>query len=256
MKRIGPALILAVSLSGCATFQQWANQGEPENPVMPEPQAPRYSETPQMGVPATRKYQRMTRSRMEEEAELHSQAGSMWVNEGQTSYLFVQNKTRREGDILNVRLDGSALRQVETKVSVIKKLLQQLEDQQKAELQQRLGATEATDGRTPASEGTPAATAASATPAAPAANGEESKDLADVEVITTRITEKLQDGNYRIRGAQPFMIGKREYKVIVTGIVRPEDYDDQGMSSNKILDPQFDVVSVRRKQGNENSTNL
>ncbi|MBX3039758.1 MAG: flagellar basal body L-ring protein FlgH [Bdellovibrionaceae bacterium] len=236
-------------LSGCATFQGWLGETPQDNPSLPEPQATRYSDSPQMGVPSTRQYQRMTRSRMEEESELHSQAGSMWVNEGQTSYLFVQNKTRREGDILNIRLDGAALKQVETKVSVIKKLLQQLEDQQKADLQQRMASTEGTGDRAPAAE------TAAAKPAEKKA-ADDKQDLSDIEIVTTRITEKLQDGNYRIRGAQPFMIGKREYKVIVTGLIRPEDYDDQGISSTKILDPQFDVVSVRKKQGNENSNSL
>lgn len=249
MKKIVLATVAGLSLSGCATFQGWLGEMPSDNPSLPEPQAARYSENPQMGVPSTRQYQRMTRSRMEEESELHSQAGSMWVNEGQTSYLFVQNKTRREGDILNIRLDGAALKQVETKVSVIKKLLQQLEDQQKADLQQRMASMEGAGDRAPAAE------AAAAKPAEKKTT-EEKQDLSDIEVITTRITEKLQDGNYRIRGAQPFMIGKREYKVIVTGLIRPEDYDDQGISSTKMLDPQFDVVSVRKKQGNENSNSL
>jgi flagellar L-ring protein precursor FlgH len=45
---------------------------------------------------------------------------------------------------------------------------------------------------------------------------------------------------------QPFMIGKREYKVIVTGVVRPEDFDDAGIEAGKLLDPQFDIVSSRK----------
>lgn len=243
-------LMVAGLMSGCASFQNlWGDEVSEEGPTQISPQAVRYSETPQMGVPSTRQYQRMTRSRMEEESELHSQAGSMWVNEGQTSYLFVQNKTRREGDILNIKLDGAALKQVETKVSVIKKLLQQLEDQQKAELQQRMAGTEngGAETRAPATE--------QAKPAAKKPE-EEKQDLSDIAVVSTRITEKLQDGNYRIRGSQPFMIGKREYKVIVTGLIRPEDYDDQGVSSTKMLDPQFDVVSVRKKQGNETTQSL
>jgi flagellar L-ring protein precursor FlgH len=69
-----------------------------------------------------------------------------------------------------------------------------------------------------------------------------------VEAIPTRVVERLVDGNYRVKGVQPFMIGKREYKVIVTGFVRPEDFSDEGVSSNKILDPQWDVVSLRRVQ--------
>lgn len=244
-------VLLTLAFSGCASFQGLFEDPAPENPVEPGPQAARYSDSPQLGAPSNRQYQRMTRSKMEEEAQLHSQAGSMWVNEGQTSYLFVQNKTRREGDILNIKLDGAALKQVETKVSVIKKLLQQLEDQQKAELQQRLAASEGAPdaSRAPASEAKPAA--------APEKKPEEEKqDLGDVSVIATRIMEKTQDGNYRIRGAQPFMIGKREYKVIVTGLIRPEDFDDQGVSSAKMLDPQFDVVSVRKKPTHENTNSL
>ena len=45
------------------------------------------------------------------------------------------------------------------------------------------------------------------------------------------------------------MIGKREYKVIVTGMIRPEDFNDQAaVSSGKLMDPQFDVVSIRRSE--------
>ena len=209
------------------------------------PDVPTYSSNPQMGVPTHRQYRRMTRSAMEEESELQSQAGSMWVNEGQTSYLFVQNKTRREGDILNVKLDGAAQRQVETKVRVIKKLLLQLEQAAPGEMKQQLATTGPID-RSPAS---PAPAPAPAP--APEPVKDEREELKDVEVITTRLVERLPDGNYRVKGAQPFMIGKREYKVIVVGLIRPEDYNDEGVSSSKLLDPQFDVVSVRRRVSNE-----
>jgi flagellar L-ring protein precursor FlgH len=66
--------------------------------------------------------------------------------------------------------------------------------------------------------------------------------------IQTRIVERLPDGNYRIKGQQPFMIGKREYKVIIVGLLRPEDYNDEGINSSKIIDPQYDVVSIRKKE--------
>lgn len=201
----------------------------------------RYSENPQMSVPSNRQYKRMTRSRMEEEADLGAQAGSMWVMEGQGSYLFAQNKSRREGDVLNVKLDGPSLKQVETKVNVIKKLLKQLEEQELANSGGGLAAAEGGD--------------ANRAPAA-AAKPEEKKDdakeeLANIQQISTKIVEKLPDGNYRVRGAQPFMIGKREYKVIAAGLVRPEDFNDEGVSSTKLIDPQFDVVSIRRKPTNE-----
>lgn len=243
------AIIVSLLNTGCATMDKLMGyEQEPAAPAEQIKQAARYSENAQMGVPTDRQYKRMTRNRMEEESDLGSSAGSTWVMEGQGAYLFAQNKTRREGDILNVKLDEPARKQVETKVSVIKKLLKQLEEQQMQEQQPPI------DVRAPASEG--AATTAAAPPPPKKEEKKEDKDdgkadLADVQTIPTRIVEKMADGNYRVKGAQPFMIGKREYKVIITGMIRPEDFNDEGVSSVKLLDPQFDVVSIRRNTKNE-----
>lgn len=233
-------------LSGCATLSQFWSKltGPQEKAVITEDgdgTSIRYSENPQMSAPSNRQYKRMTRSRMEDESDLGSQAGSMWVMEGQGAYLFAQNKARRDGDVLNVKLDGPSLKQVETKVGIIKKLLKQLEDQQQAELSGGL----ATNAEGAAGDATRA-------PAAAAAPKQEEKkddkeDMSGIQQVTTKIVERLPDGNYRVRGAQPFMIGKREYKVIAAGVVRPEDFNDEGVSSTKLIDPQFDVVSIRRK---------
>ncbi len=228
-------------LTGCATLNDyWAKLSGPRDQAVvtedSDGSSIRYSENPQISVPTNRQYKRTTRSRLEEESDLGAQAGSMWVMEGQGAYLFAQNKARREGDVLNVRLDGPSLKQVETKVGVIKKLLKQLEDQQQAELGGGLAAS---------SEGADPSRAPAA--AKPDDKKENKEDLADIQQVTTKIVERLPDGNYRIRGAQPFMIGKREYKVIAAGLVRPEDFNDEGVSSTKLIDPQFDVVSIRRK---------
>lgn len=253
MKRMMWYLVLASALtlsflnSGCATLSDFAKNmtGNNEEAITASEirQAPRYSDTQQIAVPTDRQYKRMTKNRMEEESDLGSNAGSTWVMDGQGSYLFAQNKTRREGDILNVKLDGPAQKQVETKVSVIKKLLKQLEEQQKAELNNSLAVNGPVDGRAPASEPVKAEPKKE--------EKEEEGGLADVQTIPSRLVEKLADGNYRVKGAQPFMIGKREYKVIVTGMIRPEDYNDEGVSSQKLLDPQYDVVSIRRNKSNE-----
>ncbi|HPI40593.1 MAG TPA: flagellar basal body L-ring protein FlgH [Pseudobdellovibrionaceae bacterium] len=210
----------------------------------------KYSESAQAGVYSDRQYKHMTRSQMEEQSELGSQAGSTWVMDGQGAYLFAQNKIRKEGDVLNVLLDGSAFKQVETKVTVIKQLLAQLEAQLKEkELLQRSLASVGAPESAGAGAGAVGA-AGAAVVAKPVVSSEKNKkedeEIADIKTITTKIIERMADGNYRIRGSQPFMIGKREYKVIVAGIIRPEDYNDQGVSSQKILDPQFDVVSIRR----------
>lgn len=298
-------LFCCVILSGCQTIKSYfgGSETQPSPVAAPvvvdqtpkEDLGPRFSDSPQLPTPVDRQYKRMTRTRLEEESELQSGAGSLWVMDGQQSYLFAQNKIRREGDVLGVKLDGQALKQVETKVSIIKKLLKQLEEEErKSELmiqQQQLAAL-ANAGQSPKGpslpgpngDRTPAAvpgaapgvagaqgiaagaTAAgsaaavaplAATPPKPAESGptkEEKQDLSEIQIIPTRIVERLADGNYKVKGAQPFMIGQKEYKVIVAGIIRPEDYNDEGVSSVKLLDPQFDVLSVRRKSKDDKTT--
>lgn len=199
----------------------------------------KFSENPSVLAPSNRQYRRMTRSKMEEESDLGSQAGSMWVGEGQGAYLFAQNKTRKEGDLLNVKLEGAAQKQVETKVSVIKKLLKQLEEEE-AKSNMPEPAPLAQD---PANPKKPEAARAPASE-----KKEEKEEPLDIGVVPTKIIEKQADGTYRIKGQQPFMIGQREYKVLITGSIRPEDFNDEGISSGKILDPQYDVVSIRRSQ--------
>ncbi|MNT25423.1 flagellar basal body L-ring protein [compost metagenome] len=245
--------MIVVLTTGCASMTDFlsALNGEKAPPKLEDVKtAPRYSDSPNMGVPTDRQYRRMTKSRMEDESDLGSSAGSAWVMDGQGAYLFAQNKMRREGDLLNVKLDGPAMKQVETKVNVIKDLLKQLEEQQKAELSNSLAEANAGGSRAPAADGAAGAAAAPAKKEEPKA--EDNKEtLANVETVPSKIVEKLPDGNYRIKGQQPFMIGKREYKVIVTGLIRPEDFNDEGITSQKLLDPQYDVVSIRRNSRNE-----
>ena len=237
-------VVAAVIFTGCATMNDLLGpfDAEEKNPPLDAIKtAPRYSDNTNMGVPTDRQYKRMTKNRMEEESDLGANAGSTWVMEGQGSYLFAQNKMRRDGDLLNVKLDGPAMKQVETKVSVIKKLLKQLEDQEKqTELNNNL-AQSADPARAPAAE----------KPVADAPKEDDKGNLDEVQNVPTRLVEKMADGNYRVKGQQPFMIGKREYKVIVTGLIRPEDFNDAGISSDKLLDPQYDVVSIRRNSKNE-----
>lgn len=250
-------LFICLSLlnSGCASFNELMHpQDKPKPAAKVETDADgkpftKFSDNPNLLSTQDRQYRHMTRSKMEEESQLQSNAGSMWVGEGQSAYYFAQNKTRREGDILNVKLDGAAQKQVQTKVTVIKQLLKQLEEEeQKAkELQNGPAVPALADGS--AAGGDAAKTQAARAPASEAPKKEDGKEEPiDVSTVPTRIVERMADGNYRVKGAQPFMIGKREYKVLVTGIIRPEDFNDEGVSSEKLLDPQYDVVSIRRSQ--------
>jgi len=260
IKKISLAVLFSASLSSCAMMDKlFKNPSEvtPPKEVVEAPVAnkeeplARYSDNSNLAPSTDRNYRRMTRARMEEESDLNAQAGSLWMMDGQTSYLFAQNKIRREGDSMNLRLEGAGLKQVENKVSIIRNLLKKLEAQQKAaeeaakaaQLAEQKAKEEAERG--PASE-KPAAVEKAAPVVAAKEEKEEKVDLKEVENIPTRITERLADGSYRVRGSQTLMIGKREYKVIATGVVRQEDFNDGGVGSGKLLEPQFDVILMKR----------
>lgn len=226
------AFSFLIGVQGCSSI------GKQVQNVVPFLDSPvRYSESPQMSAGAERKYKGTSRTEIEDNADLQATAGSMWMMEGQTSYLFLPNRARKEGDSLQVKLEGAGQKQVETKVVVIKKLLKQLEEQNS-------GRSLAADK--PSEEGRAPASAA----ADPAKKAEEDKpDLSDVALIPAKITEKTSDGMYRVKGSQPLMIDDKEFKVIMTGLLKADDYNDEGISSNKLIDPQYDVVSIRRTGG-------
>jgi len=249
-------------MGGCASINDLLGNSEkpPGPPPKPEIRVDgepltRFSEDPNRPPTTAREFHHMNKEKMEEDSQLQAGAGSMWVMEGQGAYLFAQNKVRREGDFLNVKIEGSAQKEVETKVSVIKKLLKQLEDEERKakELaqQQALAAiqAEAAANADPSAPRSPAATApALPVPPPVAEEKKEKEEEVKIENVPTRIVERMPDGNYKVKGQSPFMIGKKEYKVLVMGIIRPEDFNDDGTSSNKLLDPQIDVVSLRRKE--------
>src|SRR3989344_4485763 len=145
MKKILGLVLLSILIQSCASLmtdedvakleQELVAESVPVTPPEPtkseadpaiaddeEPIA-RYSELNNMAPPADRQYKRMTRKKMEEESELYSSAGSLWKMEGQTSYLFAENKHRREGDPTVIKIEGSALKLIENKVAVIQDLL-------------------------------------------------------------------------------------------------------------------------------------
>ncbi|MDX9730606.1 MAG: flagellar basal body L-ring protein FlgH [Bdellovibrionales bacterium] len=249
--------------TGCAGF----NRGV-QNLVQDDRGVVKYSDQANLRHQGDRKYRRMNRGRMEEEAELGSQAGSLWVMEGQGAYLFAQNQTRMMGDLLNVRVEGNPRLQLSSKARVISKLLERLDNPVRGLAAARAANTQATGGTAPgASEAAspdaqnaatagaqPETGAAGATAGAGVSGGapgaDKASDASDpinaIQTVPTRIVEQLKDGSYRVKGVQPFMIGRREYRVIVTGVVRQEDFDDSGVDASKLLDSQFDIVSARK----------
>jgi len=239
---------VATSLVSCTSFgkklKSFLRGGERSSLAEDAPIKPRhtkFSENPNLYNNTRRQYKRTTRQSLAEEAQLKDKAGSLWVTEGQGSYLFSQNIIRMIGDPMSVRIDGEPKEQLQSKANVIRKLLARLEARLRFQAK-RIPA----DNLAVANTTEQASRAKSASEKGDKKSGAALKDF-PVKSVPTRVTERLTDGNYRIRGSRPFMIGLREHKVIVTGIVRAEDFSDTGISASKLLESKFDIVSVKRK---------
>lgn len=238
-------MFLISAVSGCATLgRQWKSLisgSKKDAPAKEQSDVVTFSERPNLLPPSKRQYRRTTRQSLQEEAQLEERSGSLWTMEGQGAYLFAQNIMRMIGDPIPIGLEGDPKAQVETKVGVIKKLMERIETRQK-EAAARALASEDGEAPPPAPAPPPAAEGEK-----PKAGDAKKKDEDEFKVATvpSRIVERTIDGNYRIKGSQSFNIGPREYRVIVTGIVRAEDFSEDGVSATKLLDPKFDVVNAR-----------
>lgn len=300
MNRLGfISISLALLLQGCVMAPERSGlpSAHPETPVVTQPPtssvptpgpvgpAPasevtdeeptmKYSDATNMAPPSDRNYKRMTRERMEEESELYGSAGSLWKMDGQTSYLFAENRHRREGDVTSIKMEGQALKQIESKVAVVQDLLAELdaqkkkaeEDAKKAE-QERLRLAQIEEekrlkaeaiargdlmpdpfeGQYPQDlERKPAALPEPEKVVEKPVEKAEKIDLKEIEMIPSKVVEKLSEGVYRIRGQQFLTIKKKPYKVIATALVRADDFNDTAISSNKLLDAQYDVIHVKK----------
>ncbi len=256
MKNFLICMLSVFVLSGCSTFGRTMKAfvgGEPtpekeltNNQATSSENANSgvtYSQKSNVPAYTERNYQRMSKDDFENEYLSKDRDGSLWVMEGQDSYLFSQNIVRLPGDIFNVVLDGQPHKQLSTKVGVIRELSEAAKRKpaavQAAPAIPILG-DQSTGGLT-------AAAAAQAPP--PVAEKTEKPNLEqfDVNQIPVRIVDRSIDGSYRVKGSQVFMIGKDEYKVIVSGLVRPSDVADGGVAASKIIDSKFDIVRSRKR---------
>lgn len=253
---IGFLLIFSLSQTGCASFNRKLKNFLAGSPAPEETKKAstltKFSESGDVAPRVSRQYKRTTKESLSNESALDSKAGSLWVMEGQGAYLFSQNVVRLIGDPLAVTLEGDPRDQLQSKVSVIKKLLAKIEERQKARVRNPAGedGEELADAKEEksAKKDKKDKKAEQAQTQQPAAQKDETAELS-VKNVPTRIIERTLEGNYRVKGSQPVMIGSREYKIIVTGIVRAEDFNDDGISASKLLDPKFDIVSARQKVG-------
>lgn len=278
MKILFATMTLVLFFSSCATMRDFFGfeDEKPPAPIVKEEvekePLTKYSEISNFSPSSDRQYKRMTKEKLEEDSELHAGAGSLWVMEGQTSYLFAQNKRCREGDPTALKVEGIAMKQVQMKAETVKDLLIELENQKKMaeekkrkeeEAQKRLADIETekrsilakneadneelaqTMAEQRITDRKPASVVVVEPPKDPNADKINFKDVA---TIPMKITEKLDNGQYRISGQQFITIKNRPYKLIATGVVRGEDYDDQMISSEKLYDPQFDLVHIKKAE--------
>lgn len=270
-------LVLPLFFTGCATMYDFFGFDGPKQEVIVKEEVvkeplTKYSEINNFAPASDRNYKRMTKERFEEDAELHAGAGSLWVMEGQTSYLFAQNKKRREGDPSTLLVQGMALKDVQMKALAIKDLLIELENQKKeaeakkkkeddkvqrlAEIEKEkksiLAKSEADnedaaavlaeqriDARKPASV---------AVAEAPKNPELEKIDFKEIEQVPIKITERLPDNQYRVAGQQFLTIRNRPYKLIVNGTIRGDDFSDQNFSSDKMFDGNFELVHLKKAE--------
>jgi len=256
---------ILVTTSGCSSIgKAWKSlvSGKPPEQAQPTAQSGqvagrnkpglRYSQYKEIPVEeGQRQFRRTTRDSFEEAARLEETAGSLWVMEGQGSYLFSQNVLRLSGDALKVRLEGEPKKNLEAKVEVIKRLIKKAKrDESKRAVASTGAAGEKKPDVAAAADGKPAADGAAKTAGAKGAEKEDDKEDLDgaftVSSVPTRIMERLPDGSYRVRGSQSFMVGKNEYRVIVVGVARAKDISEEGVDSSALMDSKFDIVSVKK----------
>jgi len=250
---------LSLTLTGCGSLGKKLKAfmaGEDAPVAQQNTGAARFSTTPAVPVDQKRRlYKRVTRDSFERDGMLEADSGSLWVMEGQGSYLFSNNIIRVVGDLVNVELDGGPRSQLTAKVDVIKKLIEKSRRDARREIAMARAAADAALAATNEKK-TDVKTASLSPGGQPDATGGGDKDDDkedpnalgfDVSLVPARIVEKSQDGSYRIKGSQQFMIGQKEYKVIVTGMVRSSDISDDTIQASKVLDPRFDIVSTKKE---------
>lgn len=162
--------------------------------------------------------------------------GSLWSSEGQGAYLFSENTLRSVGDPITVLLNGAVKQQIISKKNVIEQFLNRkktkfnyksiVSERNKKESREK-GIKEKDDLKKHE-------------------KGFSNKNFFQVESIPTKITEKISQNHYRIEGHQVFLIGRRQYSVLASGVVRLQDLLEDKIEATRLMDAYFDVVKFKK----------
>lgn len=242
-------------------------QADGQNGPNPDDGNTSFNSNPNFGTYQERQYKRVTKQNFTEKQNLEDNSGSLWKKEGQGSYLFAQNNLRVLGDVINVDVDGKISENLNTKIALIKKSQAKFEVvpvRAAPKTINRVPRPENAEDRDPASAQSvanaapvpaPAVAAQPAkTSAAIAANDDatkaderKEKEAVKFDPVTCRIVEKNPDGSYRIKGTQNLIVGRKEYRLIVTGLVRADDINSENVAATKIMESKFDLVATNRE---------
>jgi len=225
-------ITLALTNLNCASFNQTLKSwfgSEDKKPASPPVTS--FANQPNVSPANDRKYKRVTKDNFAEDQGLEESSGSLWRKEGQASYLFSQNNLRLLGDIINVDVEGKAADNLSAKLATIKQNLARIENPRPGK---------AKTDRAPA--------AAESAQAADSPDDKKAKEAAEkkFDTVPCRITERNSDGSYRVKGQTPVYVGRHEYRLIVTGLVRPDDVSSDVVGSSKIIDGKFDLVASNK----------
>jgi len=238
------ALYLVLSLCGCAALGDkikslagTAPQSQKAATVDPSNAYSKVKNYKSGNLPQ-RKYGRMNRDRFVEEAKVGEESGSLWVTEGQSSYLFSQNQKRLEGDVLNVLIEDQAKEQLNSKIGTISNLLRSRKEAAEAKRKAAMAKASTTKNQP--------ANAKQEEPGKKAAIDEEKLPSLSTDKVPSRVTAAYPDGSYRIKGTKTMLIENKEFQVLITGLVRGNDIKDDSVASSKLLDAKYDIVSQRR----------
>lgn len=255
--RLAVSILAILALAGCASIgRQWKNiiGGNSEQPQARSsaPGGPTFTNQPNLPT-KDRKYRRVTKENFSEEQAMEDRAGSLWRKEGQGSYLFSQNNLRLIGDVINVDIEGKAEDNLNVKLDLIKKALKRLEAPPPRPAAR---APASAVGKVPKPEDKNAPKSSASNQADNGENQNQDNSSSEAkaanlaekfDAIPCRIVEKNQDGSYRVKGQQTIFIGRHEYRLIVTGNVRPDDISSGMVSSTKMIDSKFDLVASNKE---------
>lgn len=178
------------------------------------------------------------RKRREDFQDKQAQENSLWDAQGQTNYLFTNNRRRETGDLITVDVEKALRREIQYK------------------LWQTLPPEERMPHKPASEDGTSTADGSPKKPAEPVKSAaEKGKDAAeeaakanvtpgkDDDLLRMEVVENMDNGMVRVSGQKRVIYHSVAHSVQVTALVNAKDIDDQNhLKSSSFLDMQTQVV--------------